>query len=381
MSTMRRRDKGDGYLARKPRADGRWRASYIGSDAKRHYLHSATKAEAKAKLAAALRDKADGLFVAGPSQTVAELLAVWLRHKRASLAPRTVVRYEGLIEQHIVPAIGSRPIRKLMPQHVADLYLSLASSLAPRSIGQVHAILHGALKQAVAWHAISRNPVGREAGVVSPKPAKREMQFLDTRQVRAMLAAVSGDRLEVLYVAAVFTGLRLGELLALRWRDVDVDGRALTVQHTLTREDGKWILRQPKTPHSRRTVRLAPVVAESLRAHYITEAERLLGLGHRIEPDSLVFSDRWGDPINPWHVTEREFKPLLRREGLPVIRFHDLRHTFASMMLSEGVRVDIVSRMLGHSTPAVTLSVYAHLMPGDEEAAVDRLQARIGGGA
>lgn len=376
---MIRRDKGSGYLSRKPRADGRWRASYVGSDGKRHYLHGATKAEAKEKLAAALRDKASGLFVAGPSQTVGELLETWLRHKRSSLAPRTVVRYEGLIAQHIVPAIGSVQIRKLMPQHLAELYLQLGASLSPRTIGQVHAVLHGALKQAVAWHAIARNPVGREAGVVAPKPARREMRFLDTSQVRQMLDAVGGDPLEVLYVAAVFTGLRLGELLGLRWRDLDLDGRQLTVRHTLTRDAGAWILRQPKTPHSRRTIRLAPAVVDALRAHRLVEAERLLGFGHRIAADTLVFSDRWGDPVNPWHVTERAFKPLLRRAGLPVIRFHDLRHTFASMMLSEGVRIDIVSRMLGHSSPAITLSVYAHLMPGDEEAAVERLQRRLGG--
>lgn len=377
---MRRRDKGSGYLARKPRADGRWPASFVGSDGKRVYLSGQTKAEVKGRLTAATRDRDAGLFVTGPAQTVAEFLGVWMRHKRASgIAPRTIVRYEGLIAQHIIPAIGSRQLRKVMPQHVADLYLALGERLAPATVAQVHAILHGAFKQAVAWHAIARNPVGRDAGVVAPKSARREMRFLDTRQTRELLTAIVGDPLEALYVTAVFTGLRLGELVALRWRDVDLEGRALTVHHTLTRSEGAWILRQPKTPASRRTVRLAPAVVDALRAHYLAEAERLLAMGHRIDADAMVFSDRWGDPVNPWHVTERAFKPLLRRAGLPVIRFHDLRHTFASMMLSEGVRVDIVSKMLGHSTPAITLGIYAHLMPGDEEAAVDRLQTRIGG--
>lgn len=378
MAGMRRREKGDGYLARRARADGRWRASYVGSDGKRHYLHGATKAEVREKLAAALRDKASGLFVAGPSQTVAEFLANWMSHKRASVAPRTAERYAGLIEQHIAPAVGLVQLRRLMPQHVADLYLTLAATLAPATIGQVHAILHGSLDQAVRWHAIARNPA---AAVHAPRPAKREMRFLDTAQVRVMLDATAGDPLEPLYVAGVYTGLRLGELLGLRWRDLDLDGRQLTVRHTLTREAGAWILRQPKTTHSRRTIRLAPAVVEAMRSHYIAEAQRLLKLGHRVQPDTLVFSDRWGDPVNPWHITERAFKPMLRRAGLPVVRFHDLRHTFASMMLSEGVRVDIVSRMLGHASAAVTLGVYAHLMPGDEEAAVERLQARIGGGA
>ena len=376
MTTMRRREKGDGYLARKPRADGRWRASYVGSDGRRHYLHGATKAEAREKLAAALRDKAAGLHVAGPSQTVVEFLDAWLSHKRPTVAPRTAERYAGIIEQHIGPAIGALQLRKLMPQHIADLYLALGRTLAPATIGQVHAILHGSLDQAVRWHAIARNPA---AAVKAPRPARREMRFLDTAQVRTMLAEAAGDSLEALYVLAVYSGLRLGELLGLRWHDVNLDGRTLTVRHTLTRAEGEWILRQPKTPHSRRTIRLAPIAADTLRAHYRREAERLLAMGHRVESGTLVFSDRWGDPVNPWHVTERAFKPLLRRAGLPLIRFHDLRHTFASMMLSEGARVDVVSKMLGHASPAVTLSVYAHLMPGDEEAAVARLQARIGG--
>jgi integrase len=373
---MRRREKGDGYLARKARADGRWRASYVGSDGKRHYLHGWSKADAKAKLDAALRDKADGLFVAGPSQTVAEFLTAWLPHK-TDLAPRTIERYRGLLRLHIAPAIGDVRVRKLMPQQIADFYLERGQLLSPSTIGQIHAILHGGLAQAVRWHVISRNPAD---AVHAPRPTRREMRFLDTPQVRTMLAAAEGDSLEALYVAAVFTGLRLGELLGLRWRDLDLEGRALTVRNTLTRQDGQWILRQPKTVHSRRTIRLAPVVADTLRAHYIAEAERLLALGHRLQPDTLVFSDRWGDPVNPWHVTERAWKPLLRRAGLPEIRFHDIRHTFASMMLSEGARVDVVSKMLGHASPAITLSIYAHLMPGDEEAAVARLQTRIGGG-
>jgi len=331
----------------------------------------------RAKLAAALRDKAAGLYVAGPSQTVGAFLADWLLDAAGRLQPRTVERYAGLIRLHINPALGAIRLRKLTPQDIVRLYADLRTTLATASVAQIHAVLHSALGQAVRWHAIAHNPV---AAVRSPRPMRREMRFLDPRQVRVMLDAAAGDPLEALYVAAVFTGLRLGELLGLRWRDVDLDARSLVVRHTLTRVEGEWVLRQPKTTHSARTVRLAARAAEALRAHYIGEAERLLALGHRIGPETLVWSDRWGDPVNAWHVTERELAPLLARAGLPRVRFHDLRHSFASMMLSEGVRVDVVSRMLGHASPSITLSVYAHLMPGDEEAAVERLERRIGGG-
>lgn len=374
--TTRRRDKGDGYLARRARTDGRWRASYVGSDGRRHYLHGSTKAVVREKLAAALRDKAAGLHVAGPSQTLEAFLTDWIRDATGRLRPRTVERYAGLIRSHVNPALGSVQLRRLAPQDIARLYADLRPTLAPATIAQLHAVLHGALGTAVRWHAIASNPA---AAVQAPRPVRTEMRFLDSDQVRAMLETAVGDPLEALYVGAVFTGLRLGELLGLRWRDVDLDGYAITVRHTLSRAGGRWTLTEPKTTRSKRTVRLAPRVVEVLRAHYLAEAERLLALGHRIRPDTLVFTDRWGDPVNPWHITERAFKPLLRRAGLPELRFHDLRHSFASMMLSEGVRVDVVSRMLGHATPAITLNVYSHLMPGDEEAAVARLERRVGG--
>lgn len=378
MAAMRRRDRGDGYLARKPRRDGRWRASYVGSDGKRHDLHGRTRAEAKAKLGEALTNLRDGLYVAGPSQTVRQFLAVWLSHK-TDLAPRTRERYAGLIRLHINPAIGEVELRKLTSQRIAQLYFELGATQSASSIGQVHAVLHGALAQAKLWRAIAASPVGKDAGVVAPKPQRRELRFFDAAQVRTLLDAARGDPLEALVVTAVYTGLRLGELLALRWGDVDLDERMLTVHHTLTREAGAWVLRQPKTARSRRTVRLASAALDALRAHRLAEAERLLSLGHRLEPGTLVFSDRWGDAVNVWHVTERAFKPLLRRAGLPELRFHDLRHAFASLMLSEGARVEVVSKMLGHASPAITLSIYAHILPGDEEAAVDRLQRRIGG--
>ena len=144
MTTMRRRDKGSGYLARKARKDGRWPASYIGSDGKRHDIYGTSKADARERLQAALRDKAAGLFVAGPSQTVAEFLTAWLKHKIASgIAPSTQTRYVGVLERHIIPAIGSIPVRKLMPQHVADLYLALSETQSPSSINNVRAVLQG----------------------------------------------------------------------------------------------------------------------------------------------------------------------------------------------------------------------------------------------
>lgn len=369
---MTRRDKGDGYLARRPRQDGRWMASYVGSDGTKHYLYARTKAGAREALKAAIGDRDAGLWVAGPSQTVATFLEAWMQ--QAALRPRSRQRYAGVIKHHIAPALGPIELRKLNPQHIAALYADLAGR--GLSAHNVHAVLSGSLRQAVTWNLIARNPA---AAVRTPRIARRDIAFLDPTQARQLVTAVAGDPLEALYLVAIFTGMRLGELLGLQWRDVDVDGRRLLVRHALSREDGAWVLAEPKTAASRRTIELGATPAAALRTHHRREAERLLALGHRIDPDTLVFSDRWGDPLNPWHLTERSFKPLLRRVGLPVIRFHDLRHTFASLMLSDGVPLHVVSRMLGHSRPSVTLNTYAHLLPGDESAAVQRLERKLGG--
>jgi len=365
---MRRRGKGEGSLTQ--RAGGRWQASYVGSDTRRHYLYAPTRKAAAAALAAALRDKELGVFVAGPSQTVSAYLETWLRHTASRLGPRTLERYAGQARLHVAPAIGDVALRKLTPQHLAELYAAL--QLAPASIAHLHRVLHAAFDQALKWNLIARNPA---AAVRPPRVPRREMTVLTPDEVRALLAAVAGDELEALYVLAVTAGLRQGELLGLRWRDVDLEGGWVEVSATLSR--GKR--QAPKTRSSTRRVKLGETGIRALRAHRLRMAERLLPFRARTEGDVLVFVTELGEPYNGAHITERAFKPLLRRAGLREIRFHDLRHACASLLLSQGVRVDLVSQMLGHSTPAVTLAIYAHLMPGDQEDAVARLDRLIGG--
>lgn len=367
---MRRRGKGEGGLTR--RGGGSWQASYVGSDDRRHYLYAPTRRAAAAALAAALRDRELGLFVAGPSQTVDQYLATWLRLAGDRLGPRTLERYAGQVRIHVVPTIGPVLLRKVTPQHLADLYAQLGASLSASSIAHLHRVLHSAFDQAVQWNLIARNPA---AAVKAPRPRRREMTVLSPDEVRALLAAVAGDELEALYVLAVTAGLRQGELLGLRWRDVDLEAGWLEVSATLSR----GMRQQPKTRSSSRRVKLGETGIRALRSHRLRMAERLLPFRARTEGDVYVFVTELGEPYNGAHITERAFKPLLRRAGLREIRFHDLRHACASLLLSQGVRVDLVSQMLGHSTPALTLSIYAHLMPGDQEDAVARIDRMLGG--
>lgn len=369
---MRRRGRGEGGLRKRP--DGRWEGSFVGSDGRRHFVYAVARREAHARLAEALREIEAGLYVTGQSQTVADFLTRWLA-RADHLRPITRKRYGQIIRLQIVPHLGHLDMRKLQPQHVADLYVALRGKKAPATIGQIHAVLHSAFDQALAWNMVARNPV---AAVRAPKIEQREMQILTLPEIHAFLRAVEGDPLEALYVLAVTTGARQGELLALRWCDVDLDAATLAITATLTRIDGTWDRTPPKTKGSVRTVHLSERAIAALRAHRLRMAEALLPYRARTEGDTLVFLHR-GEAINGFHVTERQLKPLLRRAGLPVIRFHDLRHVFASLMLSRGVRPDLVAQMLGHANPATTLRIYAHLMPGDQAAAMRQLDEVLAG--
>ena len=369
---MKRRGHGEGGISK--RADGRFQASFTGSDGKRHYLYALTRKGVAEKLRAALTAKESGLFVTGSAQTVEHYLTRWLA-RADHLRPITRKRYEALLRLHAIPHLGKLDIRKVQPQHLAELYQRLKGDRKPATIGQLHAVLHSAFDEALRWNLIARNPV---SAVRAPKVERHEMRILTLPEIHRLLRAIEGDPLEALYVLAITTGARQGELLALRWSDVDLDAGTITINATLTRMDRTWQRTPPKTAGSVRTIHLSRRGLVALKAHRLRMAEELLVLRERTEGPTLVFLVH-GQPVNGFHVTERRLKPLLRAAGLPVIRFHDLRHVFASLMLSQGVRPDLVAQMLGHSNPAITLRVYAHLMPGDQQAAMARLDEVLAG--
>lgn len=366
--------KGRGGITR--RKDGRYQGTYVGSDGVKRYVLHVERKVVEAALDEATRLRDAGVFVAGPSQSTGQFLTTWLAATSPDLRPRTAERYESLLRVHVIPALGEIPLRKLQAQQLAELYGRLRDTLAPATIATLHAILHSAFGLAVEWNAIARNPTD---AVRPPRVERREMQVLSVPEIGQLFTAARGDPLEALYVLAVTSGLRQGELLALRWRDVDLERAVLEVNGTLTRVGAGWSRTRPKTPGSYRTVPLSERAVAALRSHRIRMAEQLLPLRQRTEGDVFVFLSPLGEPYNGFRITERHFKPLLRRAGLREIRFHDLRHAFASLMLSQGTRPDLVSRMLGHSSPAITMSVYAHLLPGDEAAAMKRLDAALGG--
>jgi len=392
-----RRDKGTGEQPRWLASEGRWRARYVDADGKRRAVFSSTPGRAGAREAAAKRDEALRMTSLGmvndPGLTVGELLERWLTDVAAlKLRPSSLERYRGIVRGQLTPALGRVPLQSLTPQHIARAYAELA---APRevtvshararrtmnrtrsaaSLRYAHAILHGALQQAVGWRLIERNPA---VGAALPRRSRPEMRPLTPDEARRLLDAARDHSLEALFVLALTTGMRQGELLGLRWRDVDWTTRRVAVHHTLVRLHGRWWLGEPKTAKSERSIDLTDPTIDVLRSHRARQAERMLALGHALTDDDLIFCDASGEPLWGRHVTTLSLKGLLRDAGLPPIRFHDLRHTFATLQLTAGTNPKIVSEVLGHKEVAITLDRYSHALPTLQAEAMSRLDAVLG---
>jgi integrase len=214
--------------------------------------------------------------------------------------------------------------------------------------------------------------------VPSPRPNPEEIHPLNSDQVDALLEAASGAPLEALYRLAISTGMRHGEILALRWEDVDLDQGILSIRHTLTREKGHYYLGQPKTKGSRRSIGLTKRTKEALRKHHQLQLEQKMEYRGLWEDHGFVFTTQTGNHINPSHLRNRSFRPLLRKAELPNIRFHDLRHTCATLLLKQQTPAKDVAELLGHATVAMTLDTYSHILPDMKNRVVDAMEAAIG---
>jgi len=336
--------------------------------AKRKTLYGKTRSEVAAMLSKALADRESGLTFDADNITMGEYLARWLSDSvRGTVRISTFERHEQIIRAHLTPAFGLVKLKALTPAHVRSLHREkLDVGLAPATVRKIHSTLHKALSQAVADGLIPRNA----ADVKAPRPAPEEMRPLSEDEARTFLHAAreAGDRFEALYVLAVTTGLRRGELLGLRWDDADLDRGTLRVGRALVREGGRHVVGETKTKRGRRRVNLTPRTVAALKAHRKRQLEQRVRLAGLYEDCGLIFSSENGTPLNPENLVKRSFKPLLKRAGLPEIRFHDLRHTCATLLLGRGVHPKIVQELLGHATIAMTLDTYSHYLPsmGDQ---------------
>jgi integrase len=318
---------------------------------------------------------AAGATGASERETVEQLLRRWLEDvQRARVEPSTLVREEAVVRCHLLPALGKSRLAKLTPRDVQEYIAQKRKTHAPASVRLHHSVLHNALNTAVDWGWIARNPADRAKLPKIPKPQR---QALDAEPARQLLHAARGDRWEALYVLALSTGCRIGELLALRWDDVDLDRGMLNVQRKLLYLGKQLIEGGPKSSAGRRHVELSRPAVEALRRHRARQAEQRLQVGAEWSHPDLVFTTPFGKPQRANPITSYYLPRLLAKAGLPKMTFHELRHSAITLMLSRGENISVVAQMVGHSNVAMTLSRYRHILPNEQRGAVDRLGALL----
>lgn len=364
-----RRCNGEGSIYK--RNDGRWAATVSLGDGRRKSYYGRTRQDVSQKLAKARYEVQQGLPVVPEKETVGAYLHRWIEEiAKPTIRTATYEGYERMIRLHVRPAIGKIRLARLSPDHLSRMYAGLLSKgLSPKSVRLIHAMLHRALRQALRLRLVAVNV---SESVDPPRLEHREFRALSPEEVKRLISAAKGDRNEALFILALTTGMRQGEILGLRWADVDLDGAVLAVRQQVYRIRGKWTFTEPKTAKGRRTITLPPMTVEALRRHRVVQSEERLKASDWDDRD-LVFPNKHGRPMEKQNLMRRSLRPLLERADLPRIRFHDLRHSAATLLLALGEHPKVVQERLGHSTIMVTMDVYSHVMPSLQRRAAERL--------
>jgi integrase len=350
--TKRRGNKEGSIYKRK---DGRWCAQ-VSVNGKRLTKYGKTQTEVREWLKETINQADHGIAVT--PQTLGEFLPAWLEAIKSSVRLNTYKTYRTLIVHHIIPDLGEIKLQELRPDHIQRFYTAKLESGASRStVRMCHAILHRALDGAVKWGLLARNVCD---AVNQPKAKQTEMSVWDPNQVAQFLQAAQGHRWEALFYLAVTTGLRQSELMGLFWTDLDWDARKLRIQ----RQCYRGRLTELKRSSSRRPVALGELAIQKLRER------QEIQMHEREHPDweeqGFIFTRQGGDPVSR-SMLYRTFLKLAEEAGLPRIRFHDLRHTAATLMLTRGIHPKVVSELLGHSNIGMTLNIYSHVLPSLQE--------------
>lgn len=343
------------------------------------------KRDAERRLREIIRSiEVSGDYVAPSRATVGDYLDQWAaNYALTHTAPRTAESYRAELRRHIIPALGRIPLTRLTAQDIEAYYATALTSgrkdgkggLAPRTVLYHHRILSEALDHAVRTNQMARNPAKLAD---PPRPKRPEVSTLVAEDVPRLLQAAAESSHFALYVTALYTGARMGELLGLRWRNVDLGAGRIMIVESLQRDGSRWRLTEPKSARSRRQIVLPQALVACLSDHRAAlEAERA-AVGTILGTDDFVFCTVNGAPLDR-HTVSRGFSRILERAGLPHIRFHDLRHTHASLLLRAGTNPKVVSERLGHSSVAFTLDTYSHVVPTLQEEAAARFDRLLGG--
>ena len=360
-------------------SDNKWVGSITLDNGRRKVFYGKTKKEARDKMNDALHEQRKGTLIVSTQQTVAEYLEYWLKVHKQNVRPRTQERYEEIVRLHLVPTIGKVKLDKLTAQHLDRLYTSkLESGLSPTTVTAIHNFLHTALDGAVRREMLSRNVCDL---VSPPRKVHKEIKPLNTEQIRKLLDAAKGHQNEALFILALATGMRRGELLGLKWQDIDFNQGILQVRRTLSRvptnmakEIGQsYIESETKTSRSRRGIVLASFALDALREHKSRQLDAMINAGPLWQYNDYVFCSATGTYLSPGHNALVQLKILLAKAGLPDVRFHDLRHSAATMLLMMGVHPKVVQEMLGHSEISMTMDTYSHVLPTMQRDAIDKM--------
>jgi len=356
---MVRRSTGEGTICQ--RKDGRWQASLQVNGARRT-VYGKTRQEAYRKLAALPRQAAiSGSLPDRGRRTLDDLVDYWLETVTPTLKPRTLADYRQTYHLYLRPTLGELHLDNLIPDSIQRVYNSLQTRGLRRAAAKCHAILHRALGLAVLWGWLAESAAER---VVRPqyRPARKEVWT--PGELQAFLAGARDHWLYPLWVVAIVSGGRVGELQALTWQDVDFDGGTIRISKALQRLDGRWMVTEPKTRSGRRAVALPPHGVEALRVQAAQQATWRARVGPEWNPSPLVFTQWHGSPLHEATVSQN-LKRTCQRLGIPEVTPHGLRHLHASLLLHAGLPLPAVSARLGHAHPGITLSVYSHVV-GDQ---------------
>lgn len=371
MARSKQRGHGEGSIYQ--RKDGRWVASITVEGRKRKTLYGKTRKEVAEKLHKALQDRRQGILATGPRQKLGEYLEHWLEkvHK-PGIRLTTYAGYRNVLDNHLLPGLGHIQLQGLTPQQVQAFYArELEDGLSPRTlVSMVHVVLHKALDDAVRWNLVPRNVC--DAVSLPRFSVESSIRSLTRDQAQKLLEVARGHRLEALLTVALVTGMRRGELLALRWSDIDMETGSVQVLRTVSRIRGRgYVVTEPKTAKGRRRVMLPGPVVEVLKQHRVRQLEMRLRVGSTWQENDLVFCNMYGRYQHPDHMVE-QFQRLLKNAGLPHLRFHDLRHSAATLLLAMGVHPKVVQELLGHSDIGVTMDIYSHVLPSMQKDAMDK---------
>src|ERR1700674_4485839 len=370
---LRKRANGEGSFSQ--RSNGTWASTISLPRGRRETFYSKTRAEARRKLVRAVRARDTGMMANSQRSTVADFLDYWLAEVvRPNVRPWTYAGYEVHVRLHLKPALGHLRLDRLTPIHVQQfLNQKIADGMKPRSVRYIRGTLRTALSKAVKWELISRNAAALGRG---PRVERYDIRPLNPDEARVFLGALKGDRLEALYAIALTMGLRQGEVLGLRWQDIDLETADLRVNKQLQRVDGKLQLVAPKTSRSRRMLAVPASTVRSLSERRDRQLQEKAEAGKRWVETGLVFTNAQGNPIDA-SLISKQFHQHLERAGLAQRRFHDLRHSCATLLLVQGVAPRVVMEVLGHSHIAMTMNTYSHVIPELQWQAARRMDALL----